>query len=276
MRVMKPSTAGPPRAPAVPRHLRHWTGHPRRRVAGHGAAVMAAALLLLPAPAPAAGQDVSVEIDLLSLVQIPVAVARVQAAGVPLADVRMLVPALFDAGLSPSEILGTLRVLPATRERDIRWGTDDREFDGEARGSSGMGAYVQHLHDRGLRGRELAEAIHAELRRGGIPAGGPGHGDPGDRMDGQDRYEARTGVLERGFFPGVEEDDFVRGRGAAPGARGKSGKAGAGPAGKGRPDAKGPPAARGGEGAGGGAGSAPGNRGKPGNAKGPRPGGGTP
>ncbi len=35
----------------------------------------------------------------------------------------------------------------------------------------GMGTYVQGLHDQGLRGRALADAIHLEQQRRGIPPG---------------------------------------------------------------------------------------------------------
>jgi hypothetical protein len=62
----------------------------------------------------------------------------------------------------------------AVRDRDL----DRRRFDERGRDDRGMGAYVQWLHERGLRGRELADAIHAELRRRGVPAG------PKDRFDG--------------------------------------------------------------------------------------------
>lgn len=62
----------------------------------------------------------------------------------------------------------------AGRDRDL----DRRRFDDRDRGDRGMGAYVQWLHERGLRGRELSDAIHAELRRRGVPAG------PKDRFDG--------------------------------------------------------------------------------------------
>lgn len=41
----------------------------------------------------------------------------------------------------------------------------------------GMGAYVQDLHARGLRGRALADAIHAEQARRGIPSQGRGNGN---------------------------------------------------------------------------------------------------
>lgn len=41
----------------------------------------------------------------------------------------------------------------------------------------GMGSYVQELHARGLRGRALADAIHAEQARRGIPSQGRGNGN---------------------------------------------------------------------------------------------------
>jgi hypothetical protein len=62
----------------------------------------------------------------------------------------------------------------AVRDRDV----DRRRFDDRGRDDRGMGAYVQWLHVRGLRGRELSDAIHAELRRRGVPAGAK------DRFDG--------------------------------------------------------------------------------------------
>lgn len=40
-------------------------------------------------------------------------------------------------------------------------------------GNRGMGAYVQEMHARGLRGRALADAIHAEQRYRDIPYGKP-------------------------------------------------------------------------------------------------------
>lgn len=67
--------------------------------------------------------------------------------------------------------------------------------------SQGMGAFVQDAHARGLKGRALADAIHAEQARRGIP------GHSGDRND-NDRNEqdlkphgnnaSETGVENRG------------------------------------------------------------------------------
>ncbi len=205
------------------------------------AAVLALLLLVSGSASPLAAQDVDFDLDveLLPLVQLPVAVARVEAAGVPLADLRMLVPTLFEAGVPPSEILETVRFLPAVEGRDIAFGIDDDEFrrsvQGEsARGSRGMGSYVQALHDRGLRGQELAEAIHRELNRRGIPAGGAdGRGQPA-RVPAE-----RRGVLERGFLFEAD-DDARRGRSIAPGV-GRGGP----PADRGEADRRGPPADRG-------------------------------
>ncbi|HUO86678.1 MAG TPA: hypothetical protein VM617_04745, partial [Thermoanaerobaculia bacterium] len=59
-------------------------------------------------------------------------------------------------------------------ERRVR-ADDDRD---RRRPAAGLGAYVQVLLDDGLRGTELADEIHRELRRRGVPAG------PKDRLDG--------------------------------------------------------------------------------------------
>jgi hypothetical protein len=72
------------------------------------------------------------------------------------------------------------------RERDVV--VVDRDRDRLDR--RGMGAYVQFLHEQGLRGRELADAIHAELDRRGVPAG------PKDRLDGPPPVSRRFVVAQ--------------------------------------------------------------------------------
>jgi hypothetical protein len=67
------------------------------------------------------------------------------------------------------------------RDRDL----DPRDLDGR-----GLGATVQWLHARGLRGTELADAIHAELRRRGVPAG------PKGRLDGPPPASSRFVVAQ--------------------------------------------------------------------------------
>lgn len=46
----------------------------------------------------------------------------------------------------------------------------------------GMGSYVQELHARGLRGRALADAIHAEQARRGFAYPGKGNGNAGVKI----------------------------------------------------------------------------------------------
>jgi hypothetical protein len=72
------------------------------------------------------------------------------------------------------------------RERDVV--IVDRDLD--RFDQRGMGAYVQFLHEQGLRGRELADAIHAELDRRGVPAG------PKDRLDGPPPVSRRFVVAQ--------------------------------------------------------------------------------
>ncbi|HEX6202242.1 MAG TPA: hypothetical protein VF100_04495 [Thermoanaerobaculia bacterium] len=71
------------------------------------------------------------------------------------------------------------------RERDVVVVDDLEHLD-----RRGMGAYVQFLHEQGLRGRELADAIHAELNRRGVPAG------PKDRLDGPPPVSRRFVVAQ--------------------------------------------------------------------------------
>ncbi len=242
-----------------------------RRTTLAGAALVSALAVLAAAPS-AHAQDLDVDVELLEYAQLPVAVARVEAAGVPVADLQLLLPRLLDSGLDAGDVLGALRVLPAVQERDVIFGRDDDDYDGEAGGARGMGEYVAWLHERGLRGPEMARAIHQELRRRGVPAGG----GRGERMD-DDRWEEDgwgriPGVLEREYLPGREDDDFVRGRGVPPGARRGGPPAGRGPGarGQGPGNRGGPPDDRGGP---------PGDRGErrtPGKGGGPPPGAGGP
>lgn len=118
----------------------------------------------------------------MDLVQMPVAVARLEMAGIPLADLRLLVPALNVGSVTPTYFIETVRGIPLLAYRDDRWDRGEGE---------GTGGYVAVLHRRGLRGPALADAIHAELRRRGVPAGP------------KDRTARSHQVLHRDYLPGV-------------------------------------------------------------------------
>lgn len=241
----------------------------RRSLAPPALLLCAAVALAGTLPGQVRAQDLDVDVDLLEYAQLPVAVARVEAAGVPVADLQLLLPRLLDSGLDASDVLGALRVLPAVQERGVIFGRDDEGYEGEAGGVRGMGEYVGWLHERGLRGPELARAIHEELNRRGVPAGGGRGTGMGDRRDPEDGWGMIPGVLEEEYLPGRADDEFVRGRGVPPGARRGGPPAGRGPGarGQGRGDRGGPPADRGGP---------PGERGGPGTGGGPPDGAGPP
>jgi hypothetical protein len=96
----------------------------------------------------------------VDLVQMPVAVAQLHVAGVPIAGLSLIVPALNVGTVTPTLFLSSLRGVTILDG----WVWDDS-------GAAGMGAYVQALHARGLRGPALADAIHDELRDRGVPGG---------------------------------------------------------------------------------------------------------
>lgn len=98
-----------------------------------------------------------------NLVQMPVAVHKVHRAGVDADMLRAMTGAM--AGTSPSQFNGTLRAAAA----GLR----------SAGPELNLRDFVLGKIKQGLRGRRLAEAIHGELRRHGIPAGGwEGEGPP--------------------------------------------------------------------------------------------------
>lgn len=53
--------------------------------------------------------------------------------------------------------------------RDVFRAIRDDEAEPHAAGSRGLGAFVQDAHARGLKGKALADAIHAEQARRGVP-----------------------------------------------------------------------------------------------------------
>lgn len=234
----------------------------------------------LAIPLPAAAQDFLTE-----LVQMPVAVTRLEIAGIPVAELTLVAPALNPRTVDPGLFNETLRVLPAARalecdrddfdddvldlDFDLGFDSDDLD-DCEARrerGSDrGIGSYVQFLLDQGLRGRELTAAIHHGLNRRGIPAGprrGRGAG-PASRGFATDLGDLDLDVLDLDDRERARLREFRRahpgrgGRGVGrPGERGRPDEAG--PPGRGRGA---PPEAR--EGRGGGGGGPPGGRGRSG------------
>ena len=145
----------------------------------------------------------------------PVAVAQLNVAGVPIAGLSLIVPALNVATVTPTLFLSSLRGVTVLDG----WVGDDS-------GSAGMGGYVQALHARGLRGPALADAIQDELRDRGVPGGPKRTNTPG------------FDVLNPAFFSvvvGRHVDPDVPigvGRGRA-GGRGDQG----GPSGRGDPPA---------------------------------------
>ena len=133
------------------------------------------------------------------LVQMPVAVTQLELAGVPVAELRVVVPALNVETVPPGLFLETVRAVPFLAYRD-REGGDE-----------GLGAYVRALHERGLRGAALADAIHLELRNRGVPAGPRLRNKPGHD------------VLHRDFLPPGLRSEIRRGRGPRGEGRGPGG-----------------------------------------------------
>lgn len=193
--------------------------------------------------------SVEAQEDWTDRVQMPVAVTRAEAAGVSVTELRTLVRSLNEDRVDADLFNETMRVLPVADEifvdedgepgQDEEPGQDRREGD---EGEEGVGGFVQTMLDRGVRGRALAEAIHEELNRRGIPAG------PEGRRGGPP-------PAARDFAPGLQDlgmepEEIERARGpvgpAAGRDRGRPGQAGP-PEGRGRgdrPDSVGPDSAK--------------------------------
>ncbi|MEP7325349.1 MAG: hypothetical protein ABI836_05305 [Gemmatimonadota bacterium] len=119
----------------------------------------------------------------LSALMLPVVAAEARDAGVPDGQVRGLIEAIRGRRL-PAE--DAWRVLDE-EVRVVKEGGPRENF----------GAFVQAKLDAGLRGRELAAAIHEEHRRRGMGRpDGRGNGEARDDQ-GRDRGEARPNE-ERG------------------------------------------------------------------------------
>lgn len=187
--------------------------------------------------------SVEAQEDWTDRVQMPVAVTRAEAAGVSVTELRTLVRSLNEDRVDPDLFNETMRVLPVADEifvdeggepgqdEDGEPGQDRREGDEGEEGEEdeeGVGGFVQTMLDRGVRGRALAEAIHEELNRRGIPAG------PQGRRGGPP-------PAARDFAPGLQDlgmepEEIERARGPVGPAAGRD---------RGRPDQAGPPEGRG-------------------------------
>lgn len=138
----------------------HWS---------RSAAALAAFLAFSSVPAaPAGAQGVEVDLDLI--VEMPLATAYAFDAGVPGDELLVLTRSLVDAAVPPREFIEVVTLAPVAYrvERVERAGGQVAR---RRTGGPGLGAFVQAQHARGLRGTELASAIHRELRRRGVPAG---------------------------------------------------------------------------------------------------------
>jgi hypothetical protein len=131
----------------------------------------------------------------------PVAVTQLELAGVPVAELRVVIPALNVGTVPPDVFLETVRAIPFLAYRNRK------------EGEEGLGGYVRALHARGLRGAALADAIHLELRNRGVPAGPRLRDKPGHD------------VLHRDFLPAGLRSEVRRGRGPRGGGRGPGGGA---------------------------------------------------
>lgn len=167
--------------------------------------------------------SVEAQEDWTDRIQMPVAVTRAEAAGVSAAELQALVRSLNEDRVDPVLFNETMRMLPVAEEIFV----DEEDEPGQDRrdrreGEEGMGGFVQTMLDQGLRGRALAEAIHEELNRRGVPAG------PKGRRGGPP-------PAARDFAPGLQDlgmepEEIERARGpigpAAGRDRGRSGQAG--------------------------------------------------
>ena len=152
----------------------------------------------------------------VDLVQMPVAVATLRVAGVPVADLDVVVPALNVGSVGPTLFLSSLRGITVIDG----WGrSDDRQGFG-----SGVGEYVRWAHSRGLRGRALADAIHGELRRRDFT------------VAPERSRESGFDVLDPTFFGLALEGIPGQDEGAERGQRNARGVATAGAGGRGRGD----------------------------------------
>lgn len=135
-----------------------------------GAALTAFLVSCLVVAAPARVQGLEIDLDLI--VEMPLATAYSFDAGVPEDELVLLTRSLIDAVVPPRQFIEVVTLAPvAYRVERVELGGDRparRGIEGP-----GLGVFVQTQHARGLQGTDLARAIHRELRRRGVPAGGP-------------------------------------------------------------------------------------------------------
>lgn len=162
-------------------------------------------LAFFTSPASALFPDADIDV----VVRMPLAVADAYDGGVPAPELAELVAMLLGADVPPREFVDVVTAAPplyllvvdddevdrvgvirdddegedlrVVRDRDEdRDRLRDRVRDERGPRTRGLGPFVQIQLDRGLRGPELAAAIHRELRRRGVPAG-PARLRTGDR-----------------------------------------------------------------------------------------------
>lgn len=139
-----------------------------------------AVLALVPAPR-AHPQDLGLEADLGLVVKMPLAVADAFDAGVPADELGVLTRSLIEGAVPPADFIEVVTLAPVVYvprvglapAAPVRLKGAAAVRPRRAPGP-GIGVYVQRQLARGLRGPELATAIHRELRRRGVPAGPPG------------------------------------------------------------------------------------------------------
>ena len=114
--------------------------------------------------------------DLGRAIELPAAAERLRERGVPAAEVATAVNAAKDHGLTAGEA------------------TDVLEAGAKGEKLDNFGRFVNDKLDEGLRGRELAEAIHEEQERRGKGGGGKGldgEGPPGRDEAGTDEGKGK-------------------------------------------------------------------------------------
>ena len=162
-----------------------------------------AVLVGLLAAVPAAAQDSGNRLlqEVLQAVRLPTVTREARVLGVPERDLQ----AIFTTARERRVPAGSLAELFAEENDAIRKHGPIDNF----------GAFVQEKLDAGLRGRELAAAIHAEHAARGMGKGRPAEvGKPG-------RQPGASGSVDKPDRPGSVEE-----QGGKPDTPGKSGETG--------------------------------------------------
>lgn len=124
-------------------------------------------LVMSVQPVHAQSQEDRVQRDIdeiQQLVQKPVAVDRMVEAGASPEAIDRLSEAMNRGEMSATEFNNTMRQSPELSE--------------QMDGFNNVGSFVRSRVEEGLRGRELADSIHAYLNERGIPAGGNDEAGP--------------------------------------------------------------------------------------------------